>query len=65
MQLFIASNALVLDIVVYHLEVAVLADRICVIALCPKVTAPQFVLNGGMCFEYVPCGDAFDFFDDI
>ena len=59
-ELFVAFDALVFHIVLYHVEVAVLTNSIGIISLGPEVSSPEFLLNFGMCFEYMACSDAFD-----
>lgn len=55
----------VFDVVGNHVEIAVLADGIRVVALGPEIATPELVLYFGMGFENMPCGDAFDLFDGL
>lgn len=60
-KLFVAFATLFLHIVLDHGEIAVLPHGVCVVSLGPEVASPEFLLDFGMCFEYMACCDAFDF----
>ncbi|TSC68233.1 MAG: hypothetical protein G01um101466_504 [Parcubacteria group bacterium Gr01-1014_66] len=63
MQLMISLDTLILDIVVYHRQIAILTYGICIVSRCPEIASPQ----KSFYFRMVDTsrGDAFDFFDHI
>lgn len=65
MKLFIVLDALVLNVVVNHVEVTVLTNCVGVVATGPKVAAPEFLFDDGVRFGYMTAGDTFDFCDYI
>ena len=60
MDLFVILNALVLDVILQHCEVAVLADRIEIVAVRPELPAPQEDFHLGVSFEHLDRCDALD-----
>jgi len=61
--LFVILNALFLDVVFKHDEIAILTNGIHVVAVCPKLFTPQKDFHLWMSFKHESCGNAFDSFD--
>ena len=64
-KLVIFCSTLVFNIIVNHLQVAVVSDRIDVISGCPKISSPQKRFYLRMFCKNMLGGDAFDFLDHI
>ena len=57
-DLFVVLNALVLDVILKHCEVAVLADSIEIVAVRPEFSTPQKDFHLGVPFEHLDRRDA-------